>query len=292
MVSRNNSIKRLARVSAWTGTLKEPYEMSMALGPDCRSNFFFSPPAYLCAVTYMTEISLVVTLNSQFALPLLYSVFIIYSFRLTGGSVYSVDRVTTECDGTASTVSDIYTPLIHRAIESPTQNLDIIKTLLLNDCYLCVLNSEGLDPLQFAIKRGKFDCAKCLISHGYSWRRYGCEEQACPMTLLCDYIQKTKHYQSAVRRRECVQLVDLMLQAGYNVYADTCLAVFMDTNETTDNQLLLLMFEMVRTWKSTFRCLAYWCRLCIRNSMARNLISKNVKSLDLPLSLMKYVFVL
>ena len=31
-----------------------------------RSNFFFSPPAHLCAVTYMTEISLIVTLNSQF----------------------------------------------------------------------------------------------------------------------------------------------------------------------------------------------------------------------------------
>ena len=34
--------------------------------PDRRSNFFFSPPAHLCAVTYMTEISLIVTLNNQF----------------------------------------------------------------------------------------------------------------------------------------------------------------------------------------------------------------------------------
>ena len=34
--------------------------------PDRRSNFFFSPPAHLCAVTYMTEISLIVTLNKQF----------------------------------------------------------------------------------------------------------------------------------------------------------------------------------------------------------------------------------
>ena len=33
--------------------------------PDRRSNFFFSPPAHLCAVTYMTEISLIVTLNNQ-----------------------------------------------------------------------------------------------------------------------------------------------------------------------------------------------------------------------------------
>ena len=41
--------------------------MSMAWEPDRRSNyFFFSPPAHLCAVTCMTEISLIVTLNNQF----------------------------------------------------------------------------------------------------------------------------------------------------------------------------------------------------------------------------------
>ena len=39
--------------------------MSMAWEPDRRSNFS-SPPAQLCAVTYMTEISLIVTLNNQF----------------------------------------------------------------------------------------------------------------------------------------------------------------------------------------------------------------------------------
>ena len=38
----------------------------MAWEPDRRyNNFFFSPPAHLCAVTYMTEISLIVTLNNQ-----------------------------------------------------------------------------------------------------------------------------------------------------------------------------------------------------------------------------------
>ena len=37
----------------------------MVWEPDRRSNFFFSPPAHLCAVTYMTEISLIVTLNNQ-----------------------------------------------------------------------------------------------------------------------------------------------------------------------------------------------------------------------------------
>ena len=34
---------------------------AMVWEPDRRSNFFFSPPAHLCAVTYMTEISLIVT---------------------------------------------------------------------------------------------------------------------------------------------------------------------------------------------------------------------------------------
>ena len=38
----------------------------MAWELDRRYNFFFSPPAHLCAVTYMTEISLIVTLNNQF----------------------------------------------------------------------------------------------------------------------------------------------------------------------------------------------------------------------------------
>ena len=40
--------------------------MSMAWEPDRRYNFFFSPPAHICAVTNMTEISLIVTLNNQF----------------------------------------------------------------------------------------------------------------------------------------------------------------------------------------------------------------------------------
>ena len=41
----------------------------MAWKPDGRSNSFLSPPAHLhvCAVTYMTEISLIVTLNNQFS---------------------------------------------------------------------------------------------------------------------------------------------------------------------------------------------------------------------------------
>ena len=38
----------------------------MAWEPDRRSNFFFNPPARLFAVTYMTEISLIVTLSNQF----------------------------------------------------------------------------------------------------------------------------------------------------------------------------------------------------------------------------------
>ena len=38
--------------------------------PDRRSNCFFIPPAHLCAVTYMTEISLIVTLNNKFTSPI------------------------------------------------------------------------------------------------------------------------------------------------------------------------------------------------------------------------------
>ena len=65
-VCRNHRIKRVVPCRCLDGHVKEPYEMSMAWEPDRRSNFFFSPPAHLCAVTYMTEISLIVTLNNQF----------------------------------------------------------------------------------------------------------------------------------------------------------------------------------------------------------------------------------
>ena len=57
-----------------TGTLKNPAKCLWRCEPDRRSNFFFSPPAHLCAVTYMTEISLSVTLNNQFTLPYLTSI--------------------------------------------------------------------------------------------------------------------------------------------------------------------------------------------------------------------------
>ena len=40
-----------------TGMLKNPTKCLWRWEPDCRSNFF-SPPAHLCAVTYITEISL------------------------------------------------------------------------------------------------------------------------------------------------------------------------------------------------------------------------------------------
>ena len=51
-VSRNNRIKRLTPCRCLDGHVKEPYEMSMTLDNDRRSNFFFSQPAHLCAVTY------------------------------------------------------------------------------------------------------------------------------------------------------------------------------------------------------------------------------------------------
>ena len=63
--------KGWSRVGARTGTLKNPTKCLWRWEPDRRSNFFFNPPAHLCAVTYMTEIFLIVTLNNQFTLPYL-----------------------------------------------------------------------------------------------------------------------------------------------------------------------------------------------------------------------------
>ena len=63
-VCLNHCIKRLVPCGAWTGTSKNPAKCLWRWEPDRRSNFF-SSPAHLCAVTYMTEISLIVTLNNQ-----------------------------------------------------------------------------------------------------------------------------------------------------------------------------------------------------------------------------------
>ena len=57
-------LKGGSRVGAWTGTLKNPTKCIWRLEPDRRFNFF-NPPAHLCVVTFMTEISLHVTLNNQ-----------------------------------------------------------------------------------------------------------------------------------------------------------------------------------------------------------------------------------
>ena len=54
------------RLGVWTGTLKNLTKCLWRWEPDRRSSFFFRPPARLCAVTYMTERSLIVTLNNQF----------------------------------------------------------------------------------------------------------------------------------------------------------------------------------------------------------------------------------
>ena len=59
------TVKRGIPCRCFDGHVKEPYEMSMAWEQDRRFNFFFNPPAHLCAVTYMTEISLNVTLNNN-----------------------------------------------------------------------------------------------------------------------------------------------------------------------------------------------------------------------------------
>ena len=64
MVSRNNLKKSWPSVGAWTGTLKNPTKCLWRWESDCGSNFF-SPPARLYAVTYITEISLHVTLSNK-----------------------------------------------------------------------------------------------------------------------------------------------------------------------------------------------------------------------------------
>ena len=73
-VSWDIRIKRMPRVCAWTGTLTNPTKCLWRWEPDRRSNFFFSPPAHLCAVTYMTEISLIVTLKTN---SLTHSLFVV-----------------------------------------------------------------------------------------------------------------------------------------------------------------------------------------------------------------------
>ena len=63
-------LKGWSRVGTRTGTLMNPTKCLWRWEPDRRSNFFFNPPAHLCAVTYMTEISLIVTLSNQYTFTL------------------------------------------------------------------------------------------------------------------------------------------------------------------------------------------------------------------------------
>ena len=74
-----------SRVGARTGTLKNPTKCLWRWEPDRRSYFFFSPPAHLCAVTYMTEISLIVTLNKQFNSTQLRNTHVQYESPITCG---------------------------------------------------------------------------------------------------------------------------------------------------------------------------------------------------------------
>ena len=66
--------------------------MSMALGADRRYNFFFSPPAHLYAVTCVTEISLIVTLNNQFTTSHHDSTAVTLNMQLKKSNLYSDDR--------------------------------------------------------------------------------------------------------------------------------------------------------------------------------------------------------
>ena len=65
------TVKRLTPCRCFDEHTKEPpYEISMAWEPERRSNFY-SPPAHVCAVTCITEISLIVTLSNQYSLHIL-----------------------------------------------------------------------------------------------------------------------------------------------------------------------------------------------------------------------------
>ena len=59
------TIKRMAPSRCLDGYVKEPYGMSMACEPDCRSNFFLGQPVHLCAVTCIIERSFIRTLSNR-----------------------------------------------------------------------------------------------------------------------------------------------------------------------------------------------------------------------------------
>ena len=65
-VCRNHRIKRLVPCRCLDGQLKIPTKCLWRWEPDRRSNYFFSPPVHRRAVTCITEILLIVTLNNQF----------------------------------------------------------------------------------------------------------------------------------------------------------------------------------------------------------------------------------
>ena len=68
-VCQNHRMKRLVSCRCLDGHVKEPYEMSMVLGARPLVQLLQSA-CTSCSVTYMTEISLIVTLSNQFTSPL------------------------------------------------------------------------------------------------------------------------------------------------------------------------------------------------------------------------------
>ena len=65
-----NNRKNVTPFRCLDGHIKEHFAIYMAWRPDRRSTFFFSPPEHLCAVTYITEISLNVTNLLNVSYPL------------------------------------------------------------------------------------------------------------------------------------------------------------------------------------------------------------------------------
>ena len=98
-VSRNNCKKGRSRVGTWTGTLKNPTKCIWRWEPERRPNFF-SPPAHLCAIAYITEISLHVTLYRQSLTKI--SLIVTLSNQHTHTHAYLIFYSTELCRNTAT----------------------------------------------------------------------------------------------------------------------------------------------------------------------------------------------
>ena len=134
------TVKYWPRVGAWTGTFKNPTIYLWRWEPDRRSYYFFSPHAHICAVSFINEISLHVTLSNQ-------------SHSLTIGNVNGVrawprvqlllSACTCMCRAMLTVISLVVTP--SNPMPTPTETRKPI-----NDCIMLKLKL-------------KYDYAKMMV---------------------------------------------------------------------------------------------------------------------------------